>query len=117
MSEPIKLFTSDGCSGFISFFWCKFLNKKTPWEECCIYHDKQYWQGGELRLRKIADKKFRRCVIMSGYFWWGWIMYLGVRIGGLPWIPFPSVRKVSGKWIFAWDGVRWGYGFNYPKYK
>ena len=46
-----KLFTTDGCSGFMSFFRRVFLRKRPPWEGCCIEHDKAYWQGGPKSLR------------------------------------------------------------------
>ena len=120
---PPKEFTTDGASGFISFFYEIINKKKLPWEDCAIKHDKAYWQGGDLDLRKLADVKLRTCVanyyldnkkLLKGLII-PEIIYLGVRIGGQYWIPFPTLRKVNEKWRLE-NGARWGYGFNYPDY-
>jgi len=148
MSNPTKPFTTDGASGFISFFYETINKNKLPWENCAITHDRAYWQGGDLSLRLSADIALSICI-------WNWcnnmikelekeslevakesltfaefiirlqivyymllpiIIYLGVRIGGQYWIPFPTLRKVDGKWKLE-NKARWGYGFDYPRYK
>lgn len=114
---PTKPFESDGCSGFLSFFWQVLFKSPTPWEDCCLTHDKTYWMGGDIKLRKIADKRLARCVLNNGHPLWATILYIAVRIGGMWWLPFPSIKKVNGKWKFKFDGVRWGYGYNWPRYK
>lgn len=117
MKEETYPFTSDGCSGFMSFFWNILLKRCPPWEEACIQHDYKYWQGGDLFLRKMADEEVMKAVISTGHPHIAYIMYLAVRIGGIYWIPFPSLRQVAGKWILEWNGVRWGYKYKYPRYK
>jgi len=65
---------------------------------CCVRHDIDYWCGGSSDARKKADEEFRSCVIGNHKKWWGTIMYSGVRLFGVPWLP---------------TGWRWGYGFPY----
>ena len=47
-------FTTDGCSGGMSWFWRNVLGHAPPWEGYCIDHDKKYWEGGTKRDRQIA---------------------------------------------------------------
>lgn len=98
--EEIKPFTTDGCSGGMSYIWKLLFKTKTPWEDCCVDHDKPYHTGGTKEERKTADKKLCECVTEKGYKVLGWIMEKAVRVGGHPWIPTP------------W---RWGYGYKYPR--
>jgi hypothetical protein len=42
-------------------------------------------------------------------------MFFGVRLGGMWWLPFPSLRQVNGCWRFSLNEVRWGYGWPYPQ--
>ena len=112
-----KPFTTDGCSGFMSFFWRTVLSKAPPWEGCCFAHDKTYWQGGPKELRLKADTEVMRCVAASGHPYWAIIMFFGVRIGGPWWLPFPSIRIDEGGWHFSIFETRWGYGWRYPRYK
>src|SRR6266576_3583949 len=122
MTTPLKPFTTDGASGFISFSYEIITKQKLPWEACAIEHDSIYWQGGDLSLRKIADKYLRKCVAIHYINSKSWfkacvlpeIVYLGVRIGGQYWFPFPTLRNVDGKWKLE-NGARWGYGFYYPR--
>ena len=116
-SQPPTEFVSDGGSGFLSFFWEIVFRKAPPWEGCCLIHDKAYWQGGPKHLRLQADSRLMQCVAANGHPWWAVVMFLAVRIGGPWWLPFPSVRKVDGEWRLFFNGVRWGYGWPYPKYK
>ena len=87
--KEIKPFKTDGCS--------MFPNHK--WKDCCIEHDKLYWKGGTKEDRKKADIKLMNCVKAKGFPIIAKIMYLGVRVGGHPSLPFP------------W---RWGFGYKYP---
>lgn len=96
----IKPFTTDGCSGGMSWFWKTFFRKLPPWEKCCIAHDKAYWRGGTKEQRKKADRKLQECVTKKGYPRMGKLMYHAVQLGGSPLLPLP------------W---RWGYGYNYYK--
>jgi hypothetical protein len=114
----MKKFTTDGCSGFMSFTWRFVLGWPPPWEDCCIEHDKAYWRGGDTSLRLKADTELMRCVAAKGHPYWAILMFFAVRIGGPWWLPFPSIRiNKNGTWHFSISEVRWGYGWPYPKYK
>jgi hypothetical protein len=106
---PPTPFTTDGCSGLMSFFWRTVLHKPPPWESCCVDHDRAYWIGGAKRLRLEADAKLMRGVIDNGHPYWAVIMFIAVRIGGG--LPLPSVRRVEERWRVFFGGVRWGYGW------
>ena len=86
--EPPHPFTTDGCS----------VSPDGDWLDCCITHDLAYWCGGTSEERKLADEALKACVARvspaRAPFMW-----LGVRMGGAPWMPAP------------W---RWGYGWDYP---
>ena len=91
-------FSTDGCSGGMSWAWRKFLRGPPPWEECCVKHDFAYWRGGFWKDRRNADLELMSCVRKNGHPVWAIIMYIGVRIGGSP------------IWPVSW---RWGYGWQY----
>ena len=123
-------FSSDGCSANLSLNW-KLLaaglpgfadgfGDEPPWEDCCVAHDREYWQGSALdgyRQRQAADRRLRQCVVDTGvelaptlgprYSLTGEeveqgftliadLMYQAVRLGGQPCSLLP------------W---RWGYGW------
>lgn len=126
----IKPFTSDGCSGGLSDGWETlsdlfppfetYFGRLPPWQDCCVTHDKVYWQGETKNgyiLRKQADESLRQCVmdtgiklapelsrrfniseseIERGFNLVAMTMYRAVRLGG---------RPCSG---LPW---RWGYGW------
>jgi hypothetical protein len=93
-------FTTDGCSGGMTWAWRKVVRSDPPWERACVEHDYAYWQGGSKRDRKLADKMLYLRVLNNGHALIGCLMYWAVRIGGHPLLPFP------------W---RWGYGWKYPR--
>ncbi len=78
-------FESDGCSLF----------PDGNYRDCCVEHDKLYYFGGTKQERKAADRQLRACVRAKGHRFLAPIMYLGVRIGGVGWLPTP---------------FRWGFG-------
>ena len=86
---PPHEFTTDGCS----------LWPRGSWEECCVVHDMVYWCGGPDEARRKADRRLRSCAKDRSSGVNALLMYLGVRIGGSRWWPFP------------W---RWGYGYSWP---
>jgi hypothetical protein len=123
-------FTTDGCSGGMSEGWEyladafpafkeKFGNKP-PWENCCVTHDRVYWEGETehgYEKRQQADLELKACVIDTGNGLSGELasrfdadkdqveqaftiaaelIYRAVRIGGKPCTRLP------------W---RWGYGW------
>jgi len=96
MKTPPLPFTTDGCSGGMSWLWRKLFGKPPPWEGACIAHDQAYWRGGSLAQRRVADKALCIGVVKRGYPLTGALMYYGVRLGGVPWLPT------------SW---RWGYGY------
>ena len=97
VSNPssLKPFRSDGCSGFPD----GTLRDPSLWREHCVTHDLAYWQGGTADQRLAADRTLRRSLAGEGHPIVAEIAYLGVRIGGAPWLPT------------SW---RWGYGWPYP---
>lgn len=89
---PPLPFVSDGCS-----CW-----PDGDWVECCVRHDLAYWVGGTREQRKAADLDLKHCVAEErGHPFMGYAMYLGVRPGGVWWLPTP---------------FRWGFGWDYPKH-
>ena len=88
-------FKSDGCTFF----------PDRDYVDCCVEHDKAYYFGGTLKDRRAADDELYRCVaekvgpkrVMTAK-----IMWLGVRLGGVSFLPTP---------------FRWGFGNKYPRMK
>ncbi|MGI8543848.1 MAG: hypothetical protein ACR2MD_10275 [Aridibacter sp.] len=81
-------FKSDKCSMF----------PNCDYGDCCIEHDKTYFFGGTSKERRRADKKLYKCVRAKKGFHHKIIaplMFIGVRIGGVAWLPTP---------------FRWGFG-------
>lgn len=87
---PPNEFVSDGCS-----LWPDY-----DWVECCVAHDSIYWMGGTREDRFKADLSMKECVSSTGHPIMGWIMYYGVRAGGVYWLP---------------TSYRWGFGWEYPQ--
>lgn len=63
--------------------------------DCCLAHDRDYYRGGTSEERKASDKRLRDCVRAKGHRYLSGLMYVGVRIGGMAWLPTP---------------FRWGFG-------
>ena len=87
---PPHEFSSDGCS-----WW-----PDNGWVKCCVIHDTAYWMGGTSEERKKADREMRSCVSSTGHPVIGSIMYYGVRVSGVYWLP---------------TSFRWGFGWDYPQ--
>jgi hypothetical protein len=108
--QPDYRFSSDGCSGGMSWAWRAVTGRGPPWEGCCVTHDRAYWAGGTRDDRRAADRALRRCVIATAceYALMGerliialaWLIWAAVRIGGVPWLP---------------TRYRWGFGWHYPR--
>ena len=89
-SPSLTPFKTDGCTFF----------PDGDWVECCIEHDKEYWEGGSYEERVEADKKLAACVESKGHSsTLSGLMYFGVRAGGPCLLPLP---------------FRWGYGHPWP---
>lgn len=79
---------SDGCT----------LIGGDEFKPCCVVHDREYFFGGTVKERRKADNRLFKCIrerktlgarLAAPFIW------LGVRIGGLPFLPTP---------------FRWGFG-------
>ncbi len=97
---------SDGCSGGMSATYAKlkFLHSKhgetLPWRQCCVVHDRAYYNGGKKKEKENADKELKNCVskVVGPEhlgFVLGDLMKNAVWIGGRPYFP---------------TTYRWGYG-------
>lgn len=95
----LSAFKSDGCSCFPE----GTFSKPDLWEQDCIKHDLAYWKGGTWDERRSADIQLREGIEKKGEPLVAQIVYLGVRIGGTPWLPTPW------RWGFGWDGFPRGY--------
>lgn len=128
---PPKPFTTDGCSGGMSWFWRKVFGKAPPWEELCVDHDYEYWRGGTWLERLIADVRLfigvalnglsraAMGLLMLGALRWDATLYgLCDLFEGIVIVlliapgMFIGVR-IGGffLWPFSW---RWGYGYYWP---
>lgn len=93
-------FTTDGCSGGMTWLWKLAFDSDPPWNDKCVEHDKLYWAGGTPKERWQADNKLLNDVTEVGYPIVALLMWIAVRFGGHPLLPFP------------W---RWGYGYKWPR--
>lgn len=95
-------FTTDGCSGGLSWLWRNLYRTPPPWEALCIEHDRLYWSGGSREKRREVDLWFWRQLMLHPDVpgLWATAIWLAVRIGGYPLLPLP------------W---RWGYGWRWPR--
>jgi hypothetical protein len=100
MPIPDYPFTTDGCSGGMTWLWDILFKKEPPWNDLCVKHDAAYWAGGTAKQRWDADTTLMIEVAQRGYPIWAMLMWVGVRLGGHPLLPLP------------W---RWSYGFKYPR--
>lgn len=81
-------FKSDGCTLF----------PDGDYQDCCFAHDLSYFKGGSISERRRADVNLYKCVKSKEGRWRKFaapLMYLGVRIGGVSFLPTP---------------FRWGFG-------
>ncbi|QQS33931.1 MAG: hypothetical protein IPM50_04955 [Acidobacteriota bacterium] len=83
--QPPENYKFDGCSLF----------PDGDWGECCEAHDRDYFVGGTKAERKASDRRLRQCVRAKGHKYISVMMYFGVRIGGVSFLPTP---------------FRWGFG-------
>lgn len=91
-SNELLPFTTDGCS--IS----PDGTHKEPrvFLQCCVRHDYQYWQGGTVEQKSLADEELRSCISKASDQKTGDLYWVGVRVGGGPEFKTP---------------FRWGYGW------
>ena len=94
---PSKPFRSDGCSSWPDK-WKNDKGKKVNLYTECLKHDLQYWAGykGEVITRFLADALLMvDVVIKTKRTKLALTMFLGVRVGGVSWLPTPF------KWGFG----------------
>lgn len=101
LPTPPKEFSSDGVSGLISALYRRIYGKEIPWVECAVRHDWVYYHGGPEHLRSQADKAVAKCVADHGHPILSIIVWAGVRIGGVWWVPYKTAR--------------WAYGYPFPE--
>jgi hypothetical protein len=99
LNNKLNSFTTDWCSMFFD----------GDWIDCCIEHDKYYWIWWTKDKRKTADEKLKDCVIDKGHYIIWNMMYLWVRIWGIPYLP------TSFRWWYWWDKFVWYNKINYEK--
>ncbi len=90
LTKPPLPNPNDGCSCVPDF----------DFRRCCEIHDLAYHHGGSSDQRKRADQIFRKCIKEFDHNILDDVYYIGVRAGGVPWLPTP------------W---RWGFGYHYKK--
>ncbi|MGH9946269.1 MAG: hypothetical protein ACRD6X_03625 [Pyrinomonadaceae bacterium] len=76
---------------------CTLIGGK-EFRACCVAHDREYFLGGTLKERRAADKRLYECVRKthsSASKFKAVFIWLGVRIGGMRFLPTP---------------FRWGFG-------
>jgi hypothetical protein len=93
-------FTTDGCSGGMTWAWRVIARRDPPWEGACVKHDRAYWAGGSALQRRSADRLLMERVTRSGHPIIAFVMWCAVRVGGHPLLPL------------SW---RWGYGWKFPR--
>ncbi len=95
----LKEFRFDGCT----LFFEGTPSNPCLWNDDCREHDVAYWKGGTRAERKEADRKLREAIRDKGKPLVASLMYVGVRVGGSPWLPTPW------RWGFGWKGFPYGY--------
>ncbi len=91
----LKNFTTDYCSEWPD----GKLTDPKQWAECCFAHDMSYWLGGSKDDRVAADKQLKQCVKEASDSLNGFLMYLGVRMGGRP-------GNAAYAWGYGWTKDR-----------
>ena len=89
LDPPTKPFSSDGCSAWPDEWQGIYFY------EDCFLHDIEYWCGGTEADKLAADLLLALGICRKGAPKMAEIMFNGVRVGGVDWLPTP------------W---RWGYG-------
>ena len=83
-------YVSDNCSSF----------PDGNYADCGVEHDKAYFFGGTKKERRAADNRLSECVRSKGHRFISKIMWVGVRTGGVGFLPTP---------------FRWGFGKDWEK--
>jgi hypothetical protein len=89
-------FSTDGCTDFPD----GTLENPNLWVDCCIHHDLLYWAGGTRKQKLSADEFLFQCISKKSNPLLGAFMFVGVAIGGTPYI------KDSARWGYGWPKIR-----------
>lgn len=90
----MKPFITDGCT----------MSPDFNFRECGVLHDLAYWAGGTRDERRAADLQFHQGVERKAGKILARIYWLGVRFGGVPWLPSP--------WRWGFGRVVWKLGYD-----
>jgi hypothetical protein len=91
MDKPFK---SDGCSLIQPIY--ELLGRVPPAAAFCRLHDVDYWAGGPFGDFIRANREVRQRTRAAGYPILAWIRWIGVTLGGWPFLPTPW------RWGFGW---------------
>jgi hypothetical protein len=105
MGKPIKYgefdpAASDGCTAIGAAFRLFTKEKVLPFKQCCVTHDKAYWYGGDVKLRKKADDQLFKCVKAHGHPLLGFIMWIFVRT-----LSGPKILGIKNPFPWSWEPV------------
>lgn len=70
----------NGCSGGVTWFYNRFMSRDIGCRYCCDEHDVAYHEGGSWADRRLADRRFRECMIDSGRPVRAWLFWAAVRL-------------------------------------
>jgi hypothetical protein len=87
----LRPFTTDYCSEWPD----GQITDPKLWADCCFAHDLHYWIGGTVDQRKQSDIELKSCVKNFSDSLNGFLMYMGVRMGGDP-------GNASYAWGYGW---------------
>ena len=91
----------------ISWINAKLGRERAVYFECCVEHDRGYFHGGTKEQRKECDVVFRDCVVGMTNKYWGWAVYIAVRLFGSP--RFPTALRWARRTPIK-AGITRGYG-------
>jgi hypothetical protein len=92
----LQPFSTDGCTDFPD----GTFENPNLWLECCMHHDLLYWAGGTHKQKLAADEFLFQCISKKSNPLLGAFMFVGVTIGGTPFI------KDSARWGYGWPEIR-----------
>lgn len=103
-------FTTDGCSGYMTWAWNVVFRKDPPWNRYCIEHDRMYWSGGREGMYRTITRweadMFLFNMVGTRSFVWAVLCWLGCRIGGSQYLPFSWRWRYRERWLDVITGGR-----------
>jgi hypothetical protein len=95
--DSLNPFETDYCTSYSE----GTLGHPNQWKHCCVEHDLYFWAGGSSQDRKKTDLRLKSCVESTGAKFHAYLMFYGVKIGGMS-----PVRFKSKQWGNAWGQGR-----------